>query len=66
MLLESRIQRLLENIGRRNALPLRVRLWNGHTVDLAPKPRVAITLPRPSAARYFLKPDLNTLGEAVV
>ncbi|HET9699313.1 MAG TPA: cyclopropane-fatty-acyl-phospholipid synthase family protein [Burkholderiales bacterium] len=66
MLLETRIQRLLENIGRRNALPLRVRLWNGHTVDLAPAPRVAITLPRPSAARYFLKPDLSTLGKAVV
>jgi cyclopropane-fatty-acyl-phospholipid synthase len=66
MLLESRIQRLLEGIGSRGSLPLRVRLWNGRTLDLSPHPKVTITLPRASSARYFLKPDFNTLGEALV
>lgn len=66
MLVESRIQRLVEDLGRRRVLPLRVRLWNGRIFDLSPQPSVTITLPRASAARYFLAPDFNTLGEAVV
>jgi len=66
MLLESRIERLVEDIGRRGDLPLRVRLWNGRTLDLSPHPCVTITLPKASAARYFLSPNFRTLGEAVV
>jgi len=66
MLLESRIQRLVEDVGRHRNLRLRVRLWNGRTFDLSPDPRVTITLPKASAARYFLTPNFNTLGEAVV
>jgi cyclopropane-fatty-acyl-phospholipid synthase len=66
MLLETRVQRLVENIGKQGTVPLRVKLWNGHTVDLSPHPSVTITLPKASSARYFLKPDLKTLGEAVV
>jgi cyclopropane-fatty-acyl-phospholipid synthase len=66
MLLESRIEHLVEDLGRSADLPLRVRLWNGRTFDLSPRPLVTITLPKASAARYFLSPDFNSLGEAVV
>jgi len=66
MLLESRIQRMVEDLGRDTDLRLRVRLWNGRTFDLSPQPLVTITLPKASAARYFLSPDFNTLGEAVI
>jgi len=66
MLLEHRIQGLLDKMGRSCNLPLRVRLWNGRSVELSPHPTVTLTIPNVSAARYFLKPGFDTLGEAVV
>jgi cyclopropane-fatty-acyl-phospholipid synthase len=66
MLLEDRIQRIVEDVGRHNALPLRLKLWDGRAWDLSPHPKVTVSVPRASAARYLLKPDFSTLGEAVV
>jgi len=64
------IERLFEQaIGRMcayGAVPLRLKLWNGHHIDLAPAPTVTMIVPKVSALRYFLPPDLNKLGEAFV
>ncbi|MDH4152020.1 MAG: cyclopropane-fatty-acyl-phospholipid synthase family protein [Betaproteobacteria bacterium] len=47
-------------------IPLRLQLWNGRRFDLAPKPTVTVSIPKPSALRYFIAPDLNKLGKAFV
>jgi cyclopropane-fatty-acyl-phospholipid synthase len=41
-------------------------LWNGRRFDLSAEPTVTIGVPKPSALRYFISPDLNQLGEAFV
>ena len=66
MLLEYRFERMVDRLAGGGGLPLRLQLWNGRKFDFSPQPTVTISIPRPSALRYFLKPDLNTLGEAFV
>ena len=66
MLIESRFERVVERIRSRNEIPLRLELWNGHRFDLAGNTTVKVTIPKPSALRYFISPDLNKLGEAFV
>jgi len=66
MFLENRLERLVETLSRSAAIPLRLKLWNGRSFELAPDPPVTVTIPRASALRYFLAPDLNQLGEAYV
>jgi cyclopropane-fatty-acyl-phospholipid synthase len=66
MFLETRFERLIDRVRANAAIPLRLELWNGHRFDLAPAPTVTIAIPKPSALRYFVPPDLNKLGEAFV
>ncbi len=65
-LVENRLTRLVENLKQSPSLPLRLELWNGRRFDLSPHPTVTIAVPRPSALRYLISPDLNKLGEAFV
>jgi cyclopropane-fatty-acyl-phospholipid synthase len=65
-MLERQVDRILRRLGGEPPVPLRVRLWNGRCVDLSANPRVTLRLSRPSALRYFVAPDLHTLGEAFV
>src|SRR5262249_61299856 len=46
--------------------PLRCRLGSGRSYELGPDPTVTVTLPKASALRYFVPPDLMKLGEAYV
>ena len=64
--LEGRLDRLVSRVRGAQPVPMRLRLWNGRSYDLGPNPSVTVHLPRPSALRYFLSPDLMTLGEAYV
>ena len=68
MFLENRFQRALNRVYARAAIPIpvRIELWDGRRFDLAPDPTVTIAIPRLSALRYFISPDLNKLGEAFV
>ncbi len=66
MFLENRLERLVETLGKDASIPLRLKLWNGRSFELAPDPPVTVTIPKASALRYFLRPDLNRLGEAYV
>lgn len=65
MLLEYRFERMMGRLAGGN-IPLRLQLWNGRCFDLAPSPTVTVSIPKPSALRYFISPDLNKLGEAFV
>ena len=66
MFLENRFQKLIDRISAKTTIPLRVELWNGQQFCLSPNPTVTIVVPKPSALRYFIPPDLNKLGEAFV
>ncbi len=66
MFLESRLERLVEKIRKKAAIPLRLKLWNGRSFELAPDARVTVAIPAASSLRYFLSADLNRLGEAYV
>ena len=63
MFLESRFEHALGRLAGSRALPLRFELWNGRRIDLSPAPTVIVTIPKLSALRYFIAPDLNKLGE---
>jgi cyclopropane-fatty-acyl-phospholipid synthase len=63
---ESRLGKLVERIRATEPVPLRIRLWTGRSYELGPDPAVTLTVPTPSALRYFGSPDLMTLGEAYV
>jgi cyclopropane-fatty-acyl-phospholipid synthase len=65
-MLEKQIVSYLESLGRKQPIPARIRLWDGTEVPLGPDPRVGVTLKSASAARYFMKPSLDSLGEAFV
>jgi len=66
MFLENRFERTIDRVRARAAIPARIELWNGRHFDLAADPTVTIAIPKPSALRYFISPDLNKLGEAFV
>ncbi len=66
MLLESRFEHTMGRLRARAAIPARIELWNGRHFDLSAAPTVTIGIPKPSALRYFIAPDLNKLGEAFV
>jgi cyclopropane-fatty-acyl-phospholipid synthase len=63
---EYRVERVIERIRAAGAVPLRLELWNGHRFDLSSAPTVTIRIPKRSALRYFISPDLSKLGEAFV
>jgi cyclopropane-fatty-acyl-phospholipid synthase len=66
MFLEHRFERLIDHLRRSASIPLRLELWNGRAFDLASHPTVKISLPKPSALRFLIPPDLMKLGEAYV
>ena len=66
MFLENRFEKLIDRVAASATIPLRVELWNGQQFCLSPKPTVTVVVPKPSALRYFIPPDLNKLGEAFV
>jgi cyclopropane-fatty-acyl-phospholipid synthase len=66
MFLEYRFNRVIEKLAQQANFPLRMKLWNGRNVTLAPNPTVTIEIPDASALRFFVPPDLAKLGEAFV
>lgn len=66
MFLENRFEKTIDRVRARAAIPARIELWNGRQFDLSADPKVTIGIPKPSALRYFISPDLNKLGEAFV
>ncbi|MGH8352596.1 MAG: C17 cyclopropane fatty acid synthase CfaB [Pseudomonas sp.] len=47
-------------------LPLRLRLWDGHELDLGPAPSVTLVLKDPSLVAQLAHPSLDLLGGAYV
>lgn len=66
MFLERTFERTLDTYRGDAGIPLRLELWNGRQFDLSRNPTVTIGIPKASALRYFISPDLNKLGEAFV
>src|SRR4051812_23777467 len=63
---ENRIERFVDSLRGQASIPLRIELWNGRRIDLGRDPKVTVRLPSAAALKYFLRPDLNRLGEAYV
>ena len=66
MFLENRLTQLAARLRDAQPTPLRLSLWNGHSLDFGPDPKVTIVIPQKKALRSFLPPDLMKLGEAYV
>jgi len=66
MFVVNRLEKLVSRVRANQPVPLRLRLWSGQSYELGPDPTVTITVPKPSALRYFIAPDLMKLGEAYV
>jgi len=66
MFLEHRLERFVEKLKQSTSVPLRLELWNGRAFDFAAHPTVKISVPRPSALRFLVSPDLMKLGQAYV
>ncbi len=66
MLLESRVEKAINDLKRRADLPLAIELWNGKRYALAAQTSVTIRVASASALKYFIDPDLAKLGEAYV
>jgi len=66
MFLENRLEKLVAKVRGTQPMPLRLKLWSGRSYELGPEPTVTVTIPKASALRYFLSPDLMKLGEAYV
>lgn len=47
-------------------LPLRVRLWDGHQLDLGPQPQVTLVVRDPQLLSRLAQPSLDLLGSAYV
>ncbi|CAD5202869.1 C17 cyclopropane fatty acid synthase CfaB [Pseudomonas sp. FEN] len=47
-------------------LPLRLRLWDGHEINLGPMPSVTIIVKDPQLVAQFTQPTLDLLGSAFV
>lgn len=65
-MLEKQVTRYLETLRRKHPIPLRVRLWDGSSIELDDAPHVELHVRDVGAARYLLKPSLSALGEAFV
>ena len=66
MFLENRFEQAIDQVFTHTTIPVRIELWDGRRFDLSPEPTVTIAIPKLSALRYFISPDLNKLGEAFV
>jgi len=65
-MIETQVVRYLQSLRRRRPIPVKVALWDGTEVALGEAPKVGIRLNTTGAARYLLKPSLDSLGEAYV
>ena len=65
-MLLARVEKAIEELKARAALPLAIELWNGKRYALAERTSVTLRIQRADALRYFLNPDLGKLGEAYV
>jgi cyclopropane-fatty-acyl-phospholipid synthase len=65
-MIESQVVRYLHSLRERRSIPVTVALWDGTEVALGQEPKVGIRLKTTGAARYLLKPSLDSLGEAYV
>lgn len=63
---EAHLERLANQYRARSGIPVRIRLWNGHEIDLSDQVRVTLTLRQPESLRYLLRPTLSNLGEGFV
>jgi cyclopropane-fatty-acyl-phospholipid synthase len=63
---EQQVVRYLESLRHRHPMPVTVALWDGTEVPLGSERKVGIRLTSNRAARYLLKPSLDTLGEGYV
>ena len=66
MLLESRVEKAINDLKRRADLPLAIELWNGKRYALAAQTSVTIRVASAGALKYLIDPDLAKLGEAYV
>jgi cyclopropane-fatty-acyl-phospholipid synthase len=66
MFLENRLEKLVAKVRGSQPVPLRLKLWSGRSYELGPDPTVTVTIPKASALRYFVSPDLMKLGQAYV
>ena len=66
MLLQSRIEREISALRLRAELPLAIELWNGKRYALGERTSVTLRIPNAGALKYFIDPDLASLGEAYV
>lgn len=67
MFWEKKLENWIEGIRNKNAIPLRLELWNGQQYDLGhDAPQVTIRVPGVTALSYLLKPTLDNLGTAYV
>lgn len=66
MFFEKRFLKVIDQFRDQGVIPLRIELWNGRQFDLGSDPSVTVKIPNSSALRYFISPNLNTLGEAFV
>ena len=66
MELDAQLERFANQYRMQERVPVRLVLWNGRQIDFSEAPHVTLTLRRPEAVRYFLKPSLDSLGEGFV
>jgi cyclopropane-fatty-acyl-phospholipid synthase len=67
MFWEKKLDRWISRVYTQIGIPLRLKLWNGHQLDLGGShPEVTIRVPKPSALAYLLQPSLESLGRAYV
>jgi cyclopropane-fatty-acyl-phospholipid synthase len=66
MFIEHRLGQLATRLKHSQPTPLRLSLWDGRSLDFGPEPKVTIVVPKKTALRCFLPPDLMKLGEAYV
>jgi cyclopropane-fatty-acyl-phospholipid synthase len=67
MFWEKKLDRWISRVRTQLGIPLRLKLWNGHQLDLGGStPEVTIRVPKPSALAYLLQPSLESLGSAYV
>jgi cyclopropane-fatty-acyl-phospholipid synthase len=66
MLFQSRLEKEIQDLRAHGELPLAIELWNGKRYVLAPEPSVTLRIPSAGALKYFIDPNLASLGEAFV
>lgn len=64
---QLRLGVLSQQVRQRQAIPLRIELWDGHQVDFSSAaPRVTIRVPSAAALRALFPPSVYRLGKAYV